>query len=142
VIDVQVTVASLAIADELTDTMTAIGFPRIEGISSDLAKPDARGTVAQFDHTETPALWQKRIHASADPGRPANVHLRVDGWPNQQFALLFTAWMKANPGVHKDYLAAKRVAPAGPRHTYMQEPWFLDAYRRAWDWADAVKWRP
>jgi dephospho-CoA kinase len=144
VIDVQVTVASLAVADEMADALATAGYPRIEGITSDLAKPDARGTVTQFDHTDAPALWQKRIHASADPGRPANVHLRVDGWPNQQFALLFTDWLKANPGVRMDYLATKRAAAAAPppRYPEAKEPWFLDAYRRAWDWADSVGWRP
>jgi dephospho-CoA kinase len=87
-----------------------------------MPEPDARSTVAEFDHTNDPALWQKRIHASADSGRPTHVHVRVDGWPNQQFALLFTDWLIQHPD--------------------MQEPWFLDAYRRAWDWADATGWRP
>ena len=66
-------------------------------ITADVAKPDARSTVTDFDHTDDPALWHKRIHASADPGRPTHVHVRVDGWPNQQFALLFTDWLIATP---------------------------------------------
>jgi len=92
-------------------------------------------------------LWHKRFHASADPGRPTHVHVRVDGWPNQQFALLFTDWLTANPGVRADYLAAKRKAEsAGHRdvgaYADAKEPWFLDAYRRAWDWASATGWAP
>jgi dephospho-CoA kinase len=147
VIDIGVTVASLAVADELADTLACAGYPRVEHITSDVAKPDARSTVAAFDHTADPALWHKRIHAAADPGRPANVHLRVDGWPNQQFALLFTDWLVANPGVREDYLAAKRQAAAAGHRTAShygdaKEPWFLDAYRRAWDWADSTGWRP
>ncbi|MDP9168078.1 MAG: hypothetical protein M3O32_18750, partial [Actinomycetota bacterium] len=23
-----------------------------------------------------------------------------------------------------------------------KEPWFVDAYRRAWQWADATGWQP
>jgi dephospho-CoA kinase len=46
----------------------------------------------------------------------------VDGWPNQQFALLFVDWLAANP-------AATEV---GSR----------DAYRRAWEWADSTGWHP
>ena len=97
------------------------------------------------------ALWHKRFHGSADPGRPTNVHVRVDGWPNQQFALLFTDWLIANPGVRADYLAAKRAAVAqGSRdigaHAVVDgaatQPWFLDAYRRAWEWARGVSWEP
>ena len=81
------------------------------------------------------------------PGRPTNVHLRVDGWPNQQFPLLFTDWLIANPGVQADYLAAKRAAeaqghPDTGSYADAKEPWFLDAYRRAWEWAYATGWGP
>jgi dephospho-CoA kinase len=146
VIDVQVTVASLAVADELADALLAAGYPR-GGATTDVERPDARSTVAAFDRTDGPALWHKRIHSSADPGRPTNVHLRVDGWPNQQFALLFRDWIVAEPEVRAEYLALKRdVAAAGHQSTgdyaNAKEPWFLDAYRRAWDWADATGWRP
>jgi dephospho-CoA kinase len=146
VIDVQVTVASLAVADELGDALLAAGYPR-GGATTDVERPDARSTVAAFDRTDDPALWHKRIHSSADPGRPTNVHLRVDGWPNQQFALLFRDWIIAEPEVRAEYLALKRdVAAAGHQSTGdyadAKEPWFLDAYRRAWDWADATGWRP
>jgi dephospho-CoA kinase len=141
-IDIQLTVESLAVADELDDTLSNIGYPRIVDISSDVRKPDGRSTVAEFDHTDAASLWHKRIHAAADPGRAANIHVRVEGWPNQQFALLFTAWLAANPGARDDYLVAKRSAQAAPDYTKAKEPWFLDAYRRAWQWADATGWRP
>ncbi|KUI12022.1 dephospho-CoA kinase [Mycobacterium sp. GA-1285] len=146
VIDVQVTVASLAVADELDDALTAAGYVR-GPITADVGKPDARSTIAEFDHSNDEALWHKRIHCSADPGRPTNVHIRVDGWPGQQFALLFVDWMRANPGVQADYVSMKRRV-AGEGHTDTgsyadaKEPWFLDAYRRAWEWADATGWRP
>ena len=147
VIDVQVTVPSLAVADELTETLLAAGYPRVAEIAGDTAKADARSTVAEFDHGDDEALWHKRLHASADPGRPTHVHVRVDGWPNQQFALLFRDWVRADPGARDDYLALKqRVADAGPRdsgdYADAKEPWFDDAYRRAWTWADETGWRP
>jgi dephospho-CoA kinase len=142
VIDVQITVASLAVADQISDALTHAGYPRIDRITADEAKPDARSTVAEFDHTNDPAIWHKRIHASADPGRPTHVQVRVDGWPNQQFALLFTDWLTDHPSVQEDYLAAKRAARASPTYAEAKEPWFFDAYRGAWDWADATSWRP
>lgn len=151
VIDIQITVESLAVADDLADALLTAGYPRIEGITSDIGKPDARSTVGRYDHSNDPALWQKRIHASADPGRPTNLHLRVDGWPNQQFALLFTDWLLGNPAVRDDYLAAKRDAevvaaenglPTTAIYADAKEPWFVGAYRRAWDWADAANWQP
>ncbi|MEB3981893.1 dephospho-CoA kinase [Mycobacterium sp. 663a-19] len=147
VIDIQITVESLAAADELAEPLLAAGYPRIEGITDDVAKRDARSSVARYDHSDDPALWHKRIHASADPGRPTQVHIRVDGWPNQQFALLLVDWLVANPGVRADYLAVKRDAEKRgkgdtARYVAAKEPWYLDAYRRAWEWADATGWRP
>ncbi|ETZ97708.1 dephospho-CoA kinase [Mycobacterium kansasii 732] len=150
VIDIQITVESLAVADELAESLLSAGYPRLEHVTQDVAKADARSTVDRYDHSADNTMWHKRFHASADPGRPTNVHIRVDGWPNQQFALLFVAWLRANPGVRADYLSVKRAAEqsaasgAGDIAHYAaaKEPWFLDAYRRAWDWADSVGWRP
>jgi dephospho-CoA kinase len=147
VIDVQVTVDSLATADELTEALLTAGYPRIGHITDDVAKPDGRSTVAAFDHVNDAALWHKRIHVSADPGRPTHVHIRVEGWPNQQFALLFPDWLTANPAEQQDYLSVKRRAHAAGHvstgaYADAKEPWFLDAYRRAWEWADTTNWRP
>jgi len=147
VIDMQITVESLAVADELVEPLLAAGYPWLAHITQDAVKKDARSTAAGFDHSDDPAVWHKRVHASADPGRPTNVHIRVAGWPNQQFALLFVDWLKANSVVRKDYLAVKRAADTGAtgdifRYVAAKEPWFLDAYRRAWQWADSTGWRP
>ena len=147
VIDIQITVESVAVADELAEPLLSAGYPRIERITEDVAKSDARSTVERYDHRDDPALWHKRIHASADPGRPTNVHVRVDGWPNQQFALLFVDWLVANPDVRAGYLAVKREAEqrgGGDTASYVavKEPWYPDAYRRAWTWADSTGWRP
>jgi dephospho-CoA kinase len=147
VIDIQLTVESLAVADELGEALLSAGYPRIEHIKQDDIKADARSTVSDYDHSDDPAVWHKRIHASADPGRPTNVHIRVDGWPNQQFALLVVDWLAANPAERVDYLGVKRAAEEradGDPTIYVEakEPWFADAYRRAWEWADFTGWRP
>ncbi|CAM4066619.1 Dephospho-CoA kinase [Mycobacterium basiliense] len=150
VIDIQITVESLEVADELVESLLSIGYPRLDQITMDHDKADARSVIDRYDHSGGPALWHKRFHGSADPGRPTNVHIRVDGWPNQQFALLFVDWLTANPAVRADYLAVKREAEKHAalgdggveRYVAVKEPWFLDAYRRAWDWADSIGWRP
>jgi dephospho-CoA kinase len=148
---VQITVESLAVADELAESLLSAGYPRIEQIDQDFApedaKVEARSTVDRYDHDNDPALWSKRIHGSADPGRPTNVHIRVDGWPNQQFALLFVDWLTADAAARADYLSVKRAAEEqgggdGAAYVAVKEPWFLDAYRRAWEWADATGWKP
>jgi dephospho-CoA kinase len=147
-IDIQVTVESLPAADELATALLSAGYPCIEHIIADAAKLGARSTVECYDHSDDPALWQKRIHASADPGRPTYVHLRVDGWPNQQFGLLFVDWLAANPDMRDEYVAVKRKAeqvsaPDGEIADYVaaKESWLRVAYRRAWGWADRVGWR-
>ncbi len=147
-IDIQVTVSSLDAADELAEALTSAGYLRLP-ITADVSKPDSRSTVAEFDHADDEALWHKRIHASADPGRPTYVHLRVDGWPNQQFALLFVDWLAADPDARERYLAVKREAERATKpdsgieaYVAAKEPWFLEAYRQAWAWADASGWRP
>jgi dephospho-CoA kinase len=130
VIDIQVTVASLDTADEMSDALADVGYPRREHITAD------------WPHTSDSALWRKRFHCAADPGRPVNIHVRVDAWPGQQFALLFRDWLAANSGVRVDYLAAKRRALTAADYAEAKEPWFADAYERAWAWAEATGWRP
>lgn len=147
VIDIQITVESLAVAEQLAEPLLSAGYPRLNHITEDVAKTDARSSIERYDHSDDKALWCKIIHASADPGRPTNVHIRVEGWPNQQFALLFVDWLAANPDARADYLSVKQAA--GKRadsdtasYADAKEPWILDAYRRAWDWADSTGWRP
>ncbi len=130
VVDIQITVESLDVADEIAESLANAGYPRKPQITSDVA------------HSDDPTLWQKRLHGAADPGRPANVHIRVDGWPNQRFALLFVDWLRANPGVRQEYLKAKRAALAARDYAEAKEPWFLDAYVRALTWAESTGWRP
>lgn len=124
VIDVQITVASLEMADELADDLRQAGYPRVDSVTSDV----------RFDDATDSALWHKRFHASADPGRPTHVHIRVDGWPNQRFALLFVDWLAANPGMRTEFVAAKRSGTT--------QQWFADAHRRAWAWAESTSWSP
>jgi dephospho-CoA kinase len=135
VIDIQITVAALGVADEINDALANAGYPPVAHITTDMP------------HTDDPAVWRKRIHCAADPGRPANIHIRVDGWPGQQFALLFRDWLAANPVVQQEYLAAKRRALSAPGHADANyadanHAWFAEAYGRAWEWAETTGWRP
>ena len=98
IIDIQVTVASMEVADELGGDLLRAGYPRVDSITADHRYGGRTG------------LLPKRFHASGDPGRPSHVHIRADGEPNQRFALLFVDWLDANPGARADYLAAKRRA--------------------------------
>ncbi|WAC55738.1 dephospho-CoA kinase [Gordonia sp. SL306] len=132
-IDVQVTVADLGVADALVDVLADGGFPRVPGIDGDRPKPDpATGSVDE-------GLWGKRFHASADPGRPVNVHLRPAGSPGGAFAIDFRDWLRADDAARDEYAQIKKTAMAGAdgdldRYVGAKEPWFDDAYRRVAEW--------
>lgn len=123
VIDVQVSVTDLGVADELDEPLRNAGYPRVGSVIAD-PRYDGR-----------PGLSPKRFHASADPGRPTHVHIRVDADPNQRFALLFVDWLNANPGVRADY---QRVKLTGDGRAVGR--WFAEAHRRAQAWADSTGW--
>ncbi|MFF3570285.1 dephospho-CoA kinase [Nocardia jiangxiensis] len=134
VVDIQITVADLETADGLRDALQDAGFPRGPYLTDD---PRA-GT--------DPALWAKRIHGNADPGRPANVHIRVDGWPGQRFALAFRDWLRAEPAAREEYLAVKHKAEASAAgltgaaaiaaYIDVKTPWFDEIYPRVLTWAE------
>jgi dephospho-CoA kinase len=139
VLDLQVTVASIEDADALEDPLVAAGFPKLDWIDHDTPKP----------HAPDPALWQKRLHAAADPGRLANVHIRVENTPGWRFALLFRDWLTANPTELKDYESLKRHLAAEhhteddtTKYAEAKEPWFNEASTRANSWATQTTWHP
>jgi dephospho-CoA kinase len=102
VLDLQVTVASLAEADELEPALAAAGFPRRPGTWRDDPKPS----------DPEPALWEKRLHGNADPGRAANIHVRAAESPGWRHALAFRDWLRAEPEAAAAYLAEKRRVAA------------------------------
>lgn len=144
VIELQLTVPDLATADRLEPALTDAGFPRLAGIDADDPHPPESDPVA----------WSKRLHGTADPGRPVNLHLRVEGSPGWRWALLFPAWLRAAPTERDEYLELKLAAtqrPAGDStsdstsddtEAEAEEPWMARAYPRGLAWAERTGWRP
>ncbi|HEV2921760.1 MAG TPA: GrpB family protein [Actinomycetota bacterium] len=99
VIDLQVTVADLADADRLAPAFQRAGYV---------------ATPYRLDHrpagdVSDPGLWEKRLWQSASgAGRRVNVHVRVAGWPNQRYALLFRDYLRAHPRAAAAYARLKR----------------------------------
>ncbi|MDR6987354.1 dephospho-CoA kinase [Paenarthrobacter nitroguajacolicus] len=140
VIDLQVAVADLDVADRLAGQLAKAGFPAVPGATRDTPKP----TIPE------PAQWQKRFHANADPGRPVNVHVRAAGSPGWHYALLFRDWLRSDPtGIalyeaHKRDIAAAHARDQGTAaYADAKEPWFTDV---AWplmeEWAHRSGWQP
>jgi GrpB-like predicted nucleotidyltransferase (UPF0157 family) len=97
VIDVQVTVASLD-RDRLVPALARAGFVD-RAIGNDHRPPGATGPDAD---------WEK-LFFQPRAGRPANVHVRVAGRPNQRYPLLFRDYLRAHPDAAAAYAALKRA---------------------------------
>ncbi|MGL6236614.1 MAG: dephospho-CoA kinase [Segniliparus sp.] len=150
VVDLQLTVDSLETADDLAGALAGAGFIRVVNIDHDDEHMDTGrlGEGAAAGPDQDTGRWRKRLYVSADPDRPANLHVRVDGWPNQRFALLFRDWLRADTAVADEYTRVKHLAEERARETEnpadgyyeVKEPWFAAAYPRALAWAERADW--
>lgn len=140
VIDLQVTVAGLDVADRIAPLLSAAGFPAVQGANFDTPKLSAPDR----------ADWEKRFHANADPGRAVNLHVRPAGSSGWRYALLFRDWLRSDPQVAALYAEHKRAlteqfAETKGTHAYAEakEPWFTDvAWPRMDAWAAHTGWQP
>jgi dephospho-CoA kinase len=134
IIDLMLAVRTLDEADRVAGALGAAGFPRRSGEWVD----NARNMIGE--------TWPKRLHGSADPGRPVNLHVRVAGSPGWRFALLMRDHLRAVPEARDGYAAAKSAwaSEHADRYTYgeAKEPWFDAEATAADDWAEATGWRP
>jgi len=134
VIDLMLSVPSLAKADEIAAALGRVGLPRRAGEWWD----NARGLPGQ--------TWPKRYHSNADPGRPVHLHVRVEGSPGWRFALLMRDHLRAVPAAREGYAAAKErwSAVHGDVESYAEakEPWFDEEAAAAEEWAEATGWQP
>ncbi|OAE01680.1 dephospho-CoA kinase [Arthrobacter sp. OY3WO11] len=139
VIDLQVAVPDLAVADALAPALAAAGFPAVPGNTADTPKPA---------HPR-PEDWQKRFHANADPGRAVNLHVRAAGSAGWRFALCFRDWLKADPEAAAEYLALKRRLAADHAgddstegYAAAKEDWFMAAEEPLERWVERSGWQP
>ena len=136
VIDLQVGVVTLAEADdaELVAGLTRRGFARVPEIRGDNPHPVGGD----------PSRWAKRYHASMDPGRAVNVHVREIGSPGWVLALQFRDWLRAEPWELARYATLKRTLAARESDTASyaaaKEPWFGEAYPRVQEWVRRTGW--
>ena len=134
VLDFQITVDSPEQARALERPLADAGFPPRRDIDHDFPEPDVGGP------------GHRRCHNGADPGRPVNVHLRVQGTPEQRFALVFRDWLRADADALVEYLQVKRDAAWATdtidAYAAAMQPWFDVAYPRGLAWAERSGWTP
>jgi len=134
VIDVQVTVAELDL-DRLAPAFAQSGFEHRADNPGDHLPPGAQGSDQD---------WVKLFFSPAAGGRPAHVHVRVIGRPNQRYALLFRDYLRAHPHVADAYAELKRrLAALGiSRGDYadVKDPACDIIMLGAEDWAARTAW--
>ncbi|MEU0515555.1 dephospho-CoA kinase [Amycolatopsis sp. NPDC006125] len=134
VLDLQVTVSTLAQADEFADVLSDAGFLRAEGEWWD----DPQGGGER---------WEKRFHYGADPARPVNVHVRSTATPAWRLALLFAAWLRANPDERDAYAEVKAALAEAhatdasvDAYAEAKQSWVNEGFQRAEEWAERTGW--
>jgi dephospho-CoA kinase len=138
VLDLQITVRSLADADDLAQSLAAAGFPELPGATLDHPLPS----------DPDPEHWAQRTHVSADPARWANLHLRVAGSAGWRFALLCRDWLRADGSARAEYEQAKRALSANHHDRSVRaydagkNAWLDGAEPRARAWAQSTGWTP
>lgn len=99
IVDMQLAVRSWGDVEALARPLADGGFPRREDIDTDPVRPEV---------DPDPEQWRKRLHRSADPGRHANVHVRVDGTTSAGLVMRFRDVLRADGGLRAAYEADKR----------------------------------
>ncbi len=135
-IDIQVTVRALTPPVEAA--LAALGYTRRPDITADHRPPLASGPEED---------WKKWLFRPPTGQRPTNLHVRVQGRPNQRYPLLFRDYLRARPVAAQAYARVKqalaRQHPDDKEAYYeVKDPVFDLIITAAEEWAAAVRWQP
>lgn len=131
-IDIQIVVRDLAVAEAVATHGSRAGFVRVAG---EWDAPDRLGR-----------RFPEVVMVDADPGRPVNVNIRPIHDPVWREVLLFRDWLRASAEHRSEYEALKRSLARATRdvdsYSDAKLPWIGEALTRANAWALATKWSP
>lgn len=133
IIDMQVTVASLT--DEVSEKLKTAGYTH---------KPHYSDHVPKGEDPD-PELWEKIYFVERPGERPAHIHIRKLGNPNQRYALLFRDYLRAHPKSTETIELIKReLARYHPNdwdaYYDIKDPVYDLIWDAAQGWADAAGW--
>jgi GrpB-like predicted nucleotidyltransferase (UPF0157 family) len=136
VIDVQISVRALD--RSVVEALQPIGYSAAHEISRDHRPPDDDGPDEN---------WQKLYFRAPANLRRTHTHVRVQGRPNQRYALLFRDYLIAHPHTAAAYGELKRrlaVSLANPEEDYpdVKDPAVDLIYLPAQLWATNTGWKP
>ncbi len=134
VIDIQVTVQELS--PKIIQKMVNAGYVHIGNITSD---------HVPLGEDPDPKLWEKLFFNQPQGQRRANIHVRVDGNPNQRYPLLFRDYLRAHPNSARSIELIKREIAkhhADDIETYydIKDPVYDLIWDAALDWARYTNW--
>ena len=134
VIDVQITVMELN--NQIQQTLENAGYRYSGTIAHD--------HVPQGENDD-PKLWEKFFFNEPEGQRRANIHIRVDGKPNQIYPLLFRDYLRAHPNSAKTVELIKREIAkrhANDLETYydIKDPVYDLIWDAALEWSRYTDW--
>jgi dephospho-CoA kinase len=129
-VDLQLVVVDLGVADAVCPALEAAGFARPPG--------------EWWDDTPDGGRLEKRIHTASDPGRAVNLHVRVADGPAWRWQLRFRDWLRAHDEERDAYCAVKLRVQGVDIEAYQEAkgPWIAVALERAAAWAESTGWTP
>ncbi len=134
IIDIQLTVKALD--EAVLNALTVAGFVHRADVNGDHLPPG---------WNEGASGWKKWLFKPPPGWRAVNLHVRVEGAPNQRYPLLFRDYLRSHPLTAQAYARLKRMlAPYMPdRHTYsdVKDPAVDLIYLAAEEWAAQTGWQ-
>jgi len=97
-IDIQITVKSLD--PEVEQALNRVGYTRIKHLTRDHIPPGYTGNESD---------WDKWVFKPPVGQRATNLHIRMDGKPNQRYALLFRDYLRAHQDAAQAYFRVKKA---------------------------------
>ena len=136
VIDIQVTVRELS--PKITQKLVNAGYEHWGNITSD---------HVPAGEDENPKLWEKLFFNQPPGDRRANIHVRVEGNPNQHYPLLFRDYLRAHPHSADSVEIIKRAIAkyhADDIEAYydIKDPVYDLIWESAQEWARYTNWKP
>ena len=136
VIDVQVSVAAPDPEAAPVDPLRVVGFVP-HTIDRDHRPPGRDGPAAD---------WAKRLLVETPGQRRVNLHLRVEGRPNQRYSLLFRDYLRSHEAAAAAYGAVKRQLAGLSLETGLyadvKDPVCDLIMVAAEEWAARTDWQP
>lgn len=136
IIDIQITVQTLTA--DVKNRLIKAGYEYWPTITKD--------HVPQGEDPD-PQLWEKFFFNQPKGRRRANVHVRIDGNPNQRYPLLFRDYLRAHPNSARSielikHEIVKRHAEDLDAYYDIKDPVYDLIWDAALDWSEYIGWHP